>query len=113
MVNYFDMLICYLNNLIPFMITSKDVPTSARTAIHKFVLKDGNKVGNLFDLASAMENMHQETYSFHANEQKNDFSSWIKDVYGEPQIAENVAKAQNRTQAQLEILKALMSRVKR
>ncbi len=80
---------------------------------HHFVLKDGNKVTNLFDLAAKMEQMNQEVYGHHVNEEKNDFSNWIKDVYEEPEIAQKVSKAQNRSQAQLEILKALMTRVKR
>lgn len=80
---------------------------------HKFVLKDGKQLNSLYEMVMAMESMNKDVYGHHVNESKNDFASWIKDVYQEPELAENVSKAQNKTEAQLEILKAIVNRVRK
>ncbi len=73
-----------------------------------FVLADGNKIRNLIDLAEAMETISHELYSQHVNEEKNDFSTWTKEVIGEKTLARNLLGVSDKTQAQITILKHIV-----
>ena len=64
-----------------------------------FYVHDGRILRNIHDLKSALENMPDETYAYHANEQKNDFSNWIKNIIGDEKLARDLRRATNRTQA--------------
>ena len=75
---------------------------------HHFHVADGMKLENLMQLMEYLEKMNIETYKFHANESKNDFSSWIKDVFEEPELAENLKTASTKENAQLIIAKKLL-----
>ncbi len=46
-----------------------------------FRLRDGKELTNLVELARALEEMADETFFHHANGERNDFSSWVKDVF--------------------------------
>ncbi len=54
---------------------------------------------NLKDLASALKKMNQEVYSYHANDEKNDFSNWVHDVVGDVTLAYQLRKAKSRDTA--------------
>src|SRR3989344_4354229 len=41
---------------------------------HHFFVADGTRIGNLPQLVGALETMHEDTYNFHANSERNDFS---------------------------------------
>ena len=75
---------------------------------HHFVVADGKKLKNIIDLADALETMTEEVFSFHANEYKNDFSSWVKDIFNEHALAEDLKKAKNKLESQIVILKRLV-----
>ena len=75
---------------------------------HHFHVADGMKLENLMQLMEYLEKMNDETYKFHANESKNDFSSWVKDVFEEPELAENLKTSSTKENAQLIIAKKLL-----
>lgn len=75
---------------------------------HHFIVADGKKLKNIIDLADALETMTEEIFAFHANEFKNDFSSWVKDIFQEHTLAEDLRKAKNKIEAQVVILKRLV-----
>jgi len=52
-----------------------------------FWCSDGKVFRNLQELASALETMDDETFSHHANNERNDFSNWIADVFSEKKLA--------------------------
>jgi hypothetical protein len=43
--------------------------------------------------------MADETYVFHANTEKNDFTNWVRDIIKDDVLAKGLQKATNRTQA--------------
>ena len=43
---------------------------------------------NMKELENALKTMSYETFSYHANEEKNDFYNWIKDTVGDEELAE-------------------------
>jgi hypothetical protein len=42
---------------------------------------------NLEELAEALEIMSDESYGHHVNEKKNDFSVWVKEIIGDPELS--------------------------
>lgn len=64
-----------------------------------FWLKDGGVIKNLKELSEIMNNMSDDTFNYHVNDQKNDFSNWIKDVHGEEDVASGLLRAKTREEA--------------
>ena len=75
---------------------------------HHFVVADGKKLKNIIELADALETMSEEIFSHHANEFKNDFASWVKDVFYDHSLAEDISRAKNSLETQIAILRRLV-----
>lgn len=73
-----------------------------------FIVADGRKLKNIIELADALETMTEEIFRHHVNEAKNDFSTWVKDVFYDHSLAEDIARAKNRMEAQISILRRLV-----
>jgi len=54
---------------------------------------------NMKELGEAFANMTDETFTYHSNEDKNDFSNWVRDIIGDEKLARDIGKSLNRTQA--------------
>ena len=89
------------------IISKKKLMTTANEQ-HHFHVADGMKLENLMQLMEYLEKMSDETYKYHANESKNDFSSWVNDVFEEPELAENLKTSSTKENAQLIIAKKLL-----
>lgn len=76
---------------------------------HHFIVSDGSVIKSVIELIDAFEKMHADTYKFHANEHKNDFSNWVKDVFGEHKLAESLKSAASKIEAQLAVAKTLLN----
>lgn len=61
-----------------------------------FFVNNGMMLRTLYELRDALVNMSDETFSYHANQEKNDFSAWVKDVHQDHKLAEYLLKAKNR-----------------
>lgn len=64
-----------------------------------FWCHDGCVVHNLKELGHALNTMTDETYAFHANTEKNDFTNWVRDVIKDESLARYLQKAPNQAQA--------------
>jgi hypothetical protein len=64
-----------------------------------FRCQNGHTMRNMRELAGELKTMSEETYSFHANTQKNDFATWVRDIIKDEWLAMNLQKAKNRGQA--------------
>ncbi len=73
-----------------------------------FVLHDGRKIESLFQLVDELETMSEETFRSFANEVKNDFANWIRDVFHAPSLADELQRVRNRMEAQRAIMKHLL-----
>lgn len=56
----------------------------------KFICNDGSVFVNLEELMIGLKTINKETFDYHVNEDKNDFSSWIYDVVGDVKLSKNV-----------------------
>jgi hypothetical protein len=65
---------------------------------------DGNIYRNAQELANAFTAMTEETYAYHANKERNDFSNWVRDIMKDDKLARDLVKAQNKIQARKAIL---------
>ena len=62
-----------------------DVPEEKRFWCH-----DGRYLKNLEELEIALEQMTEETFRYHSNEAKTDFSNWVRDVIGDEKLAKDL-----------------------
>lgn len=79
-----------------------DVPGEKRFWCH-----DGQVLRNLPELAVALKDMSEETFSYHTTGNKNDFSNWVGDVIGDEKLARDLLRSGTRAQA----AKSVASRV--
>jgi hypothetical protein len=73
---------------------------------HAFVLCTGAKLKSLLELAVAVRTMSDETFASHVTVNRNDFSSWVRDVFGMPELATKLFEAGDR-QATVKVLTEL------
>jgi hypothetical protein len=75
-----------------------------------FMLPDGRAIKDYAELAKVIETLPDELYFFHANDQKNDFASWIMDVFHEEDLAENIRSAKSRIEVLFLLYKDLFEK---
>ena len=65
----------------------------------QFYSSDGKVMKNLSELSIALAEMSDETFSYHSNATKTDFSNWVKDVIGDEKLAMDLQKSASRVRA--------------
>ena len=73
-----------------------------------FYLNNGKKLTDLFELAKELDRMDDNLFRDHVNDERNDFSRWVEDVFGERKLSRRLNEVNNRTGAQITILKHLI-----
>jgi hypothetical protein len=68
-------------------------------AENAFWCNNGTVLNNLKELKEALAGMSDQTFAYHSNAIKKDFSNWIKYVIGDEQLAEDLENATNRQKA--------------
>lgn len=64
-----------------------------------FWVKDGPLLRNIYELRDELKNIRDDTYTYHANKEKNDFSNWVRDIIGEEKLAKSLEKARDKLDA--------------
>lgn len=77
----------------------------------RFYLADGRQLGNLLELADALENMDETLFSQHVDQYRNDFAKWVYDVFHDEELAIKLGNSKSRQEHQLMILKHLVRRL--
>jgi hypothetical protein len=62
---------------------------------HVFWCNDGRILKNVRELCDALGAMSDDTFAYHVNTAKNDFSNWVKDVIKDDTLAGDLLKAAN------------------
>ena len=78
-----------------------------------FKLIDGSETKNLQELAEAFHYMSDDVFYYHVNDQKNDFSNWVRDVFKQEKLADIVLKSNSRLEAETNILRFLVKELTR
>lgn len=61
-----------------------------------FWVNNGQIISNLEGLEIAIKEMGKESFSYHVNKDKNDFSVWISDVIEDKTLAKDISKAKTK-----------------
>lgn len=69
-----------------------DIVQEAPSEQYYFYLNNGKKLKNIAELMESLKDMDQDLFSLHVNEQHNDFASWIRDVFGEKELARRISQ---------------------
>jgi hypothetical protein len=64
----------------------------------EFWLIDGRKLSSMVDLRLAMRTMSENTFSYHCNERRNDFASWVRGALGDDKLAEQLMPIKSKAQ---------------
>jgi hypothetical protein len=64
-----------------------------------FITKTGKEIKSIQELPEHLQQMDEETFKHHVNEQKNDFSNWIQDVIKDKELAEEIKTEKNKAEA--------------
>jgi len=62
-----------------------------------FYVCNGEVLKNLDELAKVLKRMDDAAYEYHVNAEKNDFSSWIKDITGDDKLAKDIYSKDRKT----------------
>ncbi len=73
-----------------------------------FMAADGRELRNLLDLATALEEMAEDTFRHHASETHNHFSNWLKDCFELEDLASSI-KGAAKQEAHAKVLKNMLS----
>jgi hypothetical protein len=66
---------------------------------YAFKCCDGGVFRNMRELGIALNNMTDETFAYHSNESKSDFSNWVADLVKDEKLARDLRKSVDRVQA--------------
>ena len=72
-----------------------------------FLVQNGDILKNVKELASSLESMDEVTFNHHVNEERNDFASWISNVFNDKNLASQISNLKNRE----EIIQALNAKL--
>ncbi len=72
-----------------------------------FKLRGGGMIRNIPGLHKALLNMNDEIFTHHCNTHKNDFSTWVKEVFKEPALAKNLEQKHTKLGMALELARWL------
>ncbi|MBN1274764.1 hypothetical protein JXA12_00520 [Candidatus Woesearchaeota archaeon] len=61
-----------------------------------FHLQNGLDITSLRDLVLQLRMMEQSTFQHHVNEERNDFATWIKEVFGDETLADSITDEQDK-----------------
>ena len=65
----------------------------------RFFCHDGCISSNLQQLADCLVHMSDDSYRHHVTPLKNDFSNWIRDVFGDDKLANDLTGSSNGAEA--------------
>ncbi|OGN89260.1 MAG: hypothetical protein A2Z74_06050 [Chloroflexi bacterium RBG_13_46_9] len=60
---------------------------------------DGRKFCDMRELAEGLAAISDDTYTYHANQEKNDFCNWVRDIILDTELADSLVLAASRTAA--------------
>jgi len=58
-----------------------------------FHLCNGKLISSVKELYDEIHHMSEDVFSHHVNSERNDFSNWVKDVFGDKKLSQDIAKA--------------------
>ncbi len=72
-----------------------------------FWCRDDRVLRDMRELGEALTTMSDETFVYHSNAEKKDFSNWVRDIIGDKQLAKRLETTPNRIEAASEVANRL------
>ncbi|MBI4186631.1 MAG: hypothetical protein HY530_03880 [Chloroflexi bacterium] len=66
---------------------------------YAFWCSDGAILSNMIELRNALNGMTEQTFAYHSNASKSDFSQWVKDIIKDTTLANELAQSTGRVEA--------------
>ena len=73
-----------------------------------FRAADGRVIRNLRELDRALDDMRDDTFTHHVNDERHDFSNWARDVFMDHRLAENMRTAKDQRTTQVIVLRRIV-----
>jgi len=73
-----------------------------------FYLANGSVIRGLAELDMALQNIDDNTYGHHANNEKNDFANWIRDAIGDSELSGRLRLGIAKKDMQIEVLRRIV-----
>jgi len=84
------------------------MPTKEVRPEHYFSVCTGSLIKDIKELVFALDYLSDGEFNYHVNDRKNDFSAWVRDVFGEKELADELEKLKNKKDIQITLLKHLI-----
>jgi len=65
----------------------------------EFITADGKGVTTLSEISSSLKDMNEDVYAHHVNSSKNDFATWVGDIFGDYELGKILKKSKSKSAA--------------
>lgn len=80
-------------------------------AEHYFILANGQPLKNVKELAETLEHLSEEVFNHHVTHDRNDFANWIKDIFRDVELAEELAGIKDKHHARIVLYKHIVRKI--
>jgi hypothetical protein len=70
-----------------------------------FFMINGSVLSDLTELCEAFDFMSQDVFNYHVNEDKNDFENWVRDIFNEKELSNQLKKQKTPEKCHIVMLK--------
>lgn len=77
-----------------------------------FHVANGTVIRSVWELEHSLETMGEDTFRYHVNSNKNDFSSWVADVLLDGELANCIGSLKDRHEMRIAVLRRLVKVLK-
>ncbi len=73
-----------------------------------FLLHSGESIMSLLELVNKLDSLEHHVYSHHVNHEKNDFATWVSDVFKNEKLASDMRVASDKKDIQIALLRGML-----
>lgn len=73
-----------------------------------FRVANGTIVKGIMELDSSLENMGEETFRYHVNDYRNDFSTWVRGTIKDEKLANDLLLSKDKCKTQIIVLRRIV-----
>ena len=73
-----------------------------------FRVANGTVIKGLKELDNSLENIGEETFRYHVNDYRNDFSTWIRDTIKDEELANQLLLTKDKSRTQVLVLRRIV-----
>jgi len=76
-----------------------------------FLVIDGSELKNMMELTDALQRMSDDVFYHHVGNGFNHFADWIRDIFGEKEVADNIRDSHNKMEMQVVLLRYFLKKL--